>query len=729
VEIRNKAGLSFSFLENGNVRSIQAGQIRISMKPAGFYGNSGMNIYLRKRSQPFSFIPLLGPKSKGAYFITESNFITEGNWEGFDYRCVLHLSEEITAWQWQIEIRNTGNSSQEIDLIYAQDVGLKSDTPGLVNEYYVSQYVERLILEDMEFGQVICCRQNMKESGGHPWLMLASANGASSAATDGMQFFGRSFRESGIPEGLLKKVLAGEYAGESSFVVLQEKPFIISAGEVHNSTFLGYFLADHPNATSQEDLKILPQIFNEFKLQELSGNRSEPTQTAINLFNTSELLPAGDLNEDELAQNFGMHRRHEEIRDGRLLSFFYGDHKHVVLRTKELLADRPHAHIMQANSGLTPRENIVSTTAFMFGVFNSHITQGNTNFTTLLSVCTSQFNQDPASGQRIFVEIEGHQYLLGVPSAFEMGLNHCRWIYKFRDYCFQVRTWTSGKSPQVNLDFKVLKGNKVNLIITHDFDTLNGWNVLPGNANDEYTAVPEKDSMITSKFPEARFRIKIQAEESYSTGESGMLFSDGKHRGQKLFVIKANDTNKFTVSFIAEVAEPAQVVNFTDADHQFLADGLEAEQEWGKLSLNLRFDSAQKDVAAFSEIMPWFGLNALIHYLTPYGLEQFSGAAWGTRDVSQGPVDLLLSLGKYKEARKYFVSFSQIKMLMADGPSGGCSTASSTSARTKHTAIFFTGASLRLATISKLPEILIFLTRGCHIITKRNCFRRKFCFR
>ena len=29
----------------------------------------------------------------------------------------------------------------------------------------------------------------------------------------------------------------------------------------------------------------------------------------------------------------------------------------------------------------------------------------------------------------------------------------------------------------------------------------------------------------------------------------------------------------------------------------------------------------------------------LVHYLSPHGLEQFGGAAWGTRDVSQGPTE------------------------------------------------------------------------------------------
>ncbi|RYD32990.1 MAG: hypothetical protein EOP85_21200, partial [Verrucomicrobiaceae bacterium] len=43
--------------------------------------------------------------------------------------------------------------------------------------------------------------------------------------------------------------------------------------------------------------------------------------------------------------------------------------------------------------------------------------------------------------------------------------------------------------------------------------------------------------------------------------------------------------------------------------------------------------------------------NALIHFLSPRGLEQYSGGGWGTRDVCQGPVELLLALGKFEPVR------------------------------------------------------------------------------
>jgi cellobiose phosphorylase len=106
------------------------------------------------------------------------------------------------------------------------------------------------------------------------------------------------------------------------------------------------------------------------------------------------------------------------------------------------------------------------------------------------------------------------------------------------------------------------------------------------------------------------------------------------------------------MSIIGETCSGADAIVFADADRQFCSDCRVALTEWKDLSLNLDLQSDQEDITAIREILPWYGMNALIHFLTPYGLEQFSGAAWGTRDVSQGPVDLLLFMEKYDEARE-----------------------------------------------------------------------------
>jgi hypothetical protein len=214
---------------------------------------------------------------------------------------------------------------------------------------------------------------------------------------------------------------------------------------------------------------------------------------------------------------------------------------------------------MQAKTGYVPDENIVSTTSFACGVFNSHLTQGNTNFNVLLSVCCSQFNLAPETGQRIFVVMDGKQYLLGVPSAFEIGLNHCRWIYKYGENCFQVRTWTSKKAPQVHMDFKVISGNNVQLIITHHFDDTNGWKIFPGSKTGEYLAKPKADSEIADKFPQAQFRITVHNDFSdFRAGSDEILNHGHTSQGGSLFVLCVREISGFCMSFTGEVCSSVQ---------------------------------------------------------------------------------------------------------------------------------------------------------------------------
>ncbi len=653
MDIKNSQGLSFGFLENGAIRSIEVNPIRINLKAATPFSKAGSNLYLRKRTKPFEFKALLGPESNSRFKIQEDSFISEGNWAGLDYTCVLQLSKKSLSWQWHININNVSEDLIELDLFYLQDAGLKPATDGLINEYYVSQYLERRILEDKDHGAVICCRQNMKESVGNPWLMLACKNKAIAASVDGMQFYGKTCRETGIPEGLLADRLGGEYSGESSVLALQEKPFTLPAGDHHESIFVATYLKDHPQATSNDDLNRLAGLMPEFDDKVSPRNSHKLSAPDKNIFNTSGFLPVDDLNDEELNRFFGTERRHCEKENDQLLSFFCKQNDHVVLRAKEILVDRPHGHIMQAKGGYAPDENIVSTTSFAYGVFNSHLTQGNTNFNILLSVCSSQFNLATETGQRIFVEINGQKFLLGVPSAFEMGLNHCRWIYKHGDHCFQVCTWTSKTTPQVNIDFKVLNGTKLNLLITHHFDHLNGWTVKPGSTTGEYLAKPKVDSMIAGKFPQAQFRILVNSVNSeYKACGDEALYEDKKSHGEPLFVLDVRETSDFCISFIGEVCSAFKAVKIEDADDQWLSDCRDAQSSWQELSLNLSLKGDQEDTTAIREILPWYGMNALTHFLTPYGLEQFSGAAWGTRDIAQGPFDMLLCLGKYEEAKQ-----------------------------------------------------------------------------
>ncbi len=650
--IQNKLGLSISILRNGSIRSIEAGPIRISMKAASVFSKSGTNIYLRKRAENVTFKALLGADSASQFFVIENKFIAKGIWEGVVYQCTLLLSEKSTSWQWQVELINTSSESYEMDIIYVQDVGLKPATESLINEYYVSQYLERLILEDNYYGSVVCCRQNTKESVGNPWLMFGCQNGAQSASVDGIQFLGKTFRETSQPEALTQLELGGELSGESSMVALQEKPFKLQSSESHASNFVTTYIPNHSQATSIEDLAALSNLWDEFDYNADLITNDQAIEEDPNLFSVATLLKVEDLSENELSSFFGQDHRHPEYNEGKLISFFSDKNNHIALRAKELLVDRPHGHIMQAWTGYEANENILSTTTWAYGVFNSHLTQGNTNFNIFLSICSSQFNHSPETGQRIFVEINNKWHLLGIPSAYEIGLNHCRWIYKTKDQCFQVRTWTSKTSPKVTMDFKVLKGEPVRLIVSNQFDEGNGWTIKPEMERGDYISTPKAGSMILEKFPKAQFRIQVNSESLFSIHGDEALYESKVSHGDHFFVVEALPTSEFSMSFIGEVCETSTSDTLKDNDNQFITDTDDAQRIWDELSLNLNLHSDQKDIAAIQEILPWFGMNAITHFLTPHGLEQFGGAAWGTRDVSQGPLDLLLIMEKYDAAKE-----------------------------------------------------------------------------
>jgi cellobiose phosphorylase len=641
MKIQNDIGLSVDFLETGLVRQVAADGIRISLKPAHPAHSWGANLYLRKGLGNIKYTALTGPGSNTRFRLGEGCYEAEGVWEGVEFNVKLILSTQTHAWIWQAELYNKTGDHAEYDLVLMQDVGMKADSPGLVNEYYVSQYLERIILEDQSYGAVVCCRQNMREATGNPWLILNCLNGALSGSTDGMQFFGKKFRETGQPEGLLKATLGGNYAGESPVVALQEKPFQLKPGDRHQSVFLTAWQPDHPEATSVKDLELLPGLIAAFTPERSGYPWGDWHSSGSNLFTSAPFLPVEDLSGDEISLFFSQEIRRAEVFEGQLLSFFYGENRHVMLKAKEILTDRPHGHIMHTGSELYPDENIMSDTAYACGVFNSHISQGNTNFSVLLSVNTSPFNTSVESGQRIFVETGGRYYLLGIPSAFEMGLHHCRWIYKSAGNAFEVRTMVSVHTPEIWTEFRVLEGEDVRLIITHDFDALNGWSFMPGSKDGEFIFRPDPGSMLAGKFPEARFRMRIET-------PGARMKSDGS----QLFMIETEKTSTFAMTFIGEVVRSFDTTQTSIGESRWDLGKAESEALWRKLSLGLDIRTGNRDLKAIGEILPWFAMNSLTHYLTPYGLEQFSGAAWGTRDVSQGPVDLLLTLGFHSEVRQ-----------------------------------------------------------------------------
>ncbi len=70
------------------------------------------------------------------------------------------------------------------------------------------------------------------------------------------------------------------------------------------------------------------------------------------------------------------------------------------------------------------------------------------------------------------------------------------------------------------------------------------------------------------------------------------------------------------------------------------------------------------------------------HYLSPRGLEQYSGGGWGTRDVCQGPLEMLLALRPHaRRCATCCCASSPRRTTTATGRSGSCSSTATATIR------------------------------------------------
>lgn len=69
-----------------------------------------------------------------------------------------------------------------------------------------------------------------------------------------------------------------------------------------------------------------------------------------------------------------------------------------------------------------------------------------------------------------------------------------------------------------------------------------------------------------------------------------------------------------------------------------------------------------------ARMLPSLAGNALIHYQVPRGLEQFTGGAWGTRDVCQGPVGLLAAVDRQDVVREVLLTVFAGQQVDGDWP-------------------------------------------------------------
>jgi CRISPR-associated protein Csx3 len=622
------------------------------------------NVYLRRRTRAgVSAIPLIGPGAASRFTASAEGAAWEGAFDGLEYRCTLRLAPRRRAWAWTIEVRNTTGTRVGVDALLAQDLGIANEAAVRTSELYTSQYIDHTVLEDTGLGYLLCSRQNLPQGGAYPWIVHGCLEGTVGYLTDGFQFYGLDYKATGVPAALRRRTLPNRvYQYEFAMPTLQSRALALQPSGEGEITFFAAFEPDHPKASGPVDIRRAGATATAIRgVRTVARADRPPRGRSEALFDAPRLFASVDLAPSALERAFGPEWRHVERRNGRTLSFFHGTQQHVTLRAKERVMERPTGHIMRSGRDLAPSDDILSVTAWMFGVFGSQLAIGNTSFHKLLSVCRNPLNVLKSSGIRIFLRAGADWELLGVPSAFEVGHTTARWIYHDGRRTLTVRAGTSPDGPAYRLSVQVERGGPVELLISHNVVVgTNEYDDVPDvtidAAGGRIELRPAHGGRFRERYPDATFWIvSPHADRIEAIGRDGLLYADGEDRGGAFVVVKTRPVDRFDLVLTGSVLSRQRAAASAN-DHAGAATTSSPEIDaWAALAPRSRLAGGRgrfaDDVARLDDVLRWYAHDAMVHYTTPHGLEQYSGAAWGLRDVCQGPAELLVATGNLEPLR------------------------------------------------------------------------------
>ncbi|OUS70403.1 cellobiose phosphorylase [Paenibacillus sp. MY03] len=653
-------GLTFTFLSSGDLREIGYKDLMINQVMSNPLDGSMNNLYVRVRKEGnYLFAPLLGVRSNSRVAAADSRVVWSGETLGITYQVTFTLMPGL-IWFWDVRL---GGYGLEADLVYGQDVGLADKGAVRTNEAYMSQYLGHTVFQTEENGYAVCSRQNQPMSTGFPYLQQGSLTGAVSYSTDGFQFFGLSYKETDVPEALGRDRLDNKvYQYEFAYTALQSRTVRLTAGQEASFVFYGLLNPNHPEAISE--LAYAEDILAAWEGAQALREKGEPGPIGERVSWSDRIgnpLRTENVTPEEIETLFPV--RLQEERDGdELLSFFTPTYEHVVLKAKELRMERPHGHILMSGDNARINDNVLSSTNYMYGIFHSQITIGNTSFNKLMTNARNALNVLKTSGQRIYVETDGQFRLLTMPSLYEIGFNYARWYYKTGGDTLVITAWTKADAPELALEVVSRKGKSYRFLVSNQMTMNDKEYELPYRMETEEGGLvfrAHAESLSSGVYPELQFRLGLRGAEMKVLDERAFV-AEAQAGSASLVVLELAPSAKWRLTIegrLDKTDEPFVATGATVGANDLPVEA-DIEQYRSFLSsvmngFGLSHDSEEKarKLEKFNALAWWYTHNMLVHYSVPHGLEQYSGAAWGTRDVCQGPTEYFMAMGKHEQVK------------------------------------------------------------------------------
>lgn len=668
-------GLQFSLLPSGALFAMEHVEgwrrIMIGQTFASPVGDAMARLFLRIDGESGPSRSIIGAQAGLRVGADADRIVWEGESEGVGHRVTLWMQSASGVWLWRVEVTNQRAQPLACDAVLVQDLGLGD--PGFLmnNEAYACQYMDHHVARHERLGPVLMSRQALSQGERFPWAAHGCLEGAQGFATDYRQIVGPQGRDAdGLRLPFGAALPSERLQFETACAALQSPAATLAPGERASWTFFGLYKPDHPAASGDGDLSLVKDIeaaARRFKPREIALALAQPGLPALARVAVAEELTAKDV-------SARWRKRIHVERDGTgLLSFFTPGKthaRHVVLAAKDRMAARRHGALLRSGDSMMLDDDLLCATAWMHGVFGAQLTIGNTSLHKLFSVSRDPYNVARANGLRMLVEIDGEWRHLATPSAFEMGLSDSRWIYRIGARLITVTATAAGDAPamqwRVTVEGKACRVLIFGQLVLGEREYAHAGRVEVDARRKRFSLRSDPGFRWAKEYPDAVYHLVTSSPRRVEAlGGDELLYADGRRRTGGYVCLRTRPVNDFAFAVVGSMTDAAQAAALAHA----YAGGVEeaamlkpADRFWARLTRGVRVDSKTQDAdaQALDTIIPWLAHDGMIHLTVPHGLEQYTGAAWGTRDVCQGPVELLLSLEHDAEVKRILrVVFAQ----------------------------------------------------------------------
>ncbi|MDD3368401.1 MAG: cellobiose phosphorylase, partial [Lachnospiraceae bacterium] len=233
-------------------------------------------------------------------------------------------------------------------------------------------------------------------------------------------------------------------------------------------------------------------------------------------------------------------------------------------------------------------------------------------------------------------------------------MNYSKWYYVLPVDLIIITSFTVAQDTKVILEVASQKK------IAYDFILTNQLVLGEFEFTKEVHAIEIQQGLRfdidCEEYPGLHYDLQIP-EVPYVISDDRIFFTDDAPKDETFLTISLSGQSYFQCIISGHLQEaPASIssyVSFEKEKNLYI-------DFYQQLNRNFYLKSSEESLQTQLEILNqtawWYSHNAMVHFADPHGLEQPGGAAWGTRDVCQGPMEYFLATQNYELAGKILLN-------------------------------------------------------------------------